>query len=56
MLLVGATISNHLVFTLAFLEEANNPALPETKRRIQVRNRALELLGFPEAVSPDPFH
>ncbi|WP_372932263.1 hypothetical protein [Mariniphaga sediminis] len=55
MLLVGATISNHLVFTMAFAEEVDNREQPLTKQFINIRNRALELLGFPETMSPDPF-
>jgi len=55
MLLVGATISDYLVFTMAFVEEADNPEKPQTRLGIEIRNEALKLLGFPESVSQEPF-
>ncbi|MBU2556096.1 MAG: hypothetical protein KKF98_16715 [Bacteroidetes bacterium] len=55
MLLVGATISDHLVFTMAFVEDADNPEKPQTRLGIEIRNEALKLLGFPESESQEPF-
>ncbi|MBN2438631.1 MAG: hypothetical protein JXL20_08525 [Deltaproteobacteria bacterium] len=51
LLLLGITLAGRVVYTMGYLEEAGNPQKPQTTRFVHIRNRALELLGFPEKIS-----
>jgi hypothetical protein len=54
ILLLGITIGERMVYTMGFLEEEGNPHKPRSRRFITIRNRALDLLGFPEKKSDKP--
>ena len=48
LILGGVGLNGKLVFSLNYVEEAGNEGSPLDRDMIRIRNRALELLGFPE--------
>jgi len=48
LILGGVGVSNRLVFSLNYIEQVKDNGPSPTENMIQIRNRALEYLGFPE--------
>jgi NRPS condensation-like uncharacterized protein len=53
LILGGIGVSGRLVFSLNYIEQVKDSGPSPTEGMIQIRNRALEYLGFPEKANDD---
>jgi hypothetical protein len=54
LVLGGIGAGGRMIFTLPFVDTSEKAGISQELKMIRVRNRALELLGFPEKVHPNP--
>jgi len=52
LVLGGVTLGGNLEYSLTYIEQKDDRDASRTTEMIRIRNRALELLGFPEKVRP----
>ncbi len=54
LILGGISAGGRIVFSLPFVDPPAKTGISPEPELIRIRNRALELLGFPEKVHPEP--